>query len=317
MLKASEMTMMLTESDLTQAMLLFSTAITETLTLSLEEGVLLVKTRVTHKRLPFAVPIDLRLRVQGVDQTMLRMHVTWSNLPLLPEALKEFALQKAFDVLPGRYTGGVLQIDLSDLLDQMPVQFRLESVRFEPRAMWLRLVDVNIFPIEPGALVVAPEVLPTPTQAEATLPEHQSYYQKLRQKAVRWADTKAPAWVRPLVPWVLAVPDFFALLVRLFKDERVPGTAKVIIGCAIAYFLSPIDIFPDLLPLIGHVDDIALALFALEQVSRRVPEAVIQESWPGDGRVLEMINAGTGVFRKALPTRILAAILRVLKARRP
>ena len=53
----------------------------------------------------------------------------------------------------------------------------------------------------------------------------------------------------------------------LCEDQRVPRLAKWALALAVAYALSPIDLIPDFVPLIGHLDDLlivpALILFAL------------------------------------------------------
>jgi uncharacterized membrane protein YkvA (DUF1232 family) len=44
----------------------------------------------------------------------------------------------------------------------------------------------------------------------------------------------------------------------VLKDKRTPWFAKVFIGAAVAYTISPIDIIPDFIPILGHLDDLVL-----------------------------------------------------------
>jgi len=41
-----------------------------------------------------------------------------------------------------------------------------------------------------------------------------------------------------------------------YSDPRTPWLARLLIACIIAYALSPIDLIPDPIPIIGHVDDL-------------------------------------------------------------
>jgi uncharacterized membrane protein YkvA (DUF1232 family) len=48
------------------------------------------------------------------------------------------------------------------------------------------------------------------------------------------------------------------ILIRGVRDERVPWAAKAVMVATLAYVASPIDIIPDFLPFIGHLDDMVL-----------------------------------------------------------
>ncbi|MDF2630706.1 MAG: hypothetical protein K0R39_4537, partial [Symbiobacteriaceae bacterium] len=176
------------------------------------------------------------------------------------------------------------------------------------------LQNVMAFPVQPGAVLIEPDgaLVPVPSTEEARIPEHQGYYQKLRERVRSFTVQKAPRWAQPLLPWVLAVPDFFVLMVRLARDERVPTGLKVVVGAVIAYFIMPIDLIPDPLPIVGEIDDVAVALFALEQIAKKVPADVAQELWPGEGKLADLVAAGTDLFRRALPSRMLTSIQKVL-----
>ena len=62
----------------------------------------------------------------------------------------------------------------------------------------------------------------------------------------------------------------------VLKDRRTPRLAKVLLGLAIGYAISPVDLIPDFLPVLGYLDDIvlvpALVLLALKMVPREVIE---------------------------------------------
>jgi len=74
------------------------------------------------------------------------------------------------------------------------------------------------------------------------------------------------------------LPKLFRLLVRLFRDSRVPVFGKIVFALSIAYLLSPIDLIPDfILPIIGQIDDLAAVLAGLRYLLRRTPPNVLEE----------------------------------------
>lgn len=58
------------------------------------------------------------------------------------------------------------------------------------------------------------------------------------------------------------------------KNPKTPRLAKILLGVAIAYLVSPIDLIPDFIPVIGHLDDAiivpALVYFALKVIPQEV-----------------------------------------------
>lgn len=82
------------------------------------------------------------------------------------------------------------------------------------------------------------------------------------------------------------LPACVTLLRRLRGDPRVPAPAKVALAAAALWVLSPVDLIPEFLPIIGPLDDVVVVALALRYAGRRVPRAVLLEAWPGDPRLL-------------------------------
>jgi uncharacterized membrane protein YkvA (DUF1232 family) len=61
------------------------------------------------------------------------------------------------------------------------------------------------------------------------------------------------------------------------RDARVPILAKIIIGLVVAYALSPIDLIPDFIPVIGYLDDLLLLPVGIWLAIRLIPQEVWQE----------------------------------------
>lgn len=62
----------------------------------------------------------------------------------------------------------------------------------------------------------------------------------------------------------------------VLKDRRTPKLARLLLGLAVGYALSPVDLIPDFVPGLGYLDDVvlvpALVLLALKMVPREVIE---------------------------------------------
>jgi uncharacterized membrane protein YkvA (DUF1232 family) len=80
---------------------------------------------------------------------------------------------------------------------------------------------------------------------------------------------------------------------RLRKDPRVPKRVKLAVGFAGLWVLSPIDLIPEFLPVIGPLDDIVVVALALRYAARRIPPEALIEAWPADRRILERLAPAT------------------------
>jgi uncharacterized membrane protein YkvA (DUF1232 family) len=85
------------------------------------------------------------------------------------------------------------------------------------------------------------------------------------------------------------LPACVILARRLRSDPRVPWRAKAAVVVAGLWVLSPVDLLPEFLPVIGPLDDVVVVALALRYAARRVPREVLLEAWPGDPRLLERL----------------------------
>jgi uncharacterized membrane protein YkvA (DUF1232 family) len=76
---------------------------------------------------------------------------------------------------------------------------------------------------------------------------------------------------------------------RLRRDPRVPRRAKLAVGFAGLWALSPIDLIPEFLPVIGPLDDVVVVALALRYAARQVPREVLLEAWPANPDVIERL----------------------------
>lgn len=80
---------------------------------------------------------------------------------------------------------------------------------------------------------------------------------------------------------------------RLRRDPRVPRRVKVAVAIAAVWVLSPIDLIPEFLPVIGPLDDIVVVALALRYAARRVPPEALVEAWPAERRILSRLAPST------------------------
>ena len=95
-----------------------------------------------------------------------------------------------------------------------------------------------------------------------------------------------PGLLRDLVGFL---PDCVTTARRLRRDPRVPRRAKLAVGFAALWVLSPIDLIPEFLPVIGPLDDIVVVALALRYAARSIPRDVLHEAWPGNPALLDRV----------------------------
>jgi uncharacterized membrane protein YkvA (DUF1232 family) len=95
-----------------------------------------------------------------------------------------------------------------------------------------------------------------------------------------------PGLLRDLAGFVL---DSVTTIRRLRGDPRVPRRAKIVVALAGLWLLSPIDLLPEFLPVIGPLDDIVVVALVLRYAARQVPREVLAAAWPGEPRLLERL----------------------------
>ncbi|MBF5045505.1 DUF1232 domain-containing protein [Aggregicoccus sp. 17bor-14] len=68
-----------------------------------------------------------------------------------------------------------------------------------------------------------------------------------------------------------------AALVIAVRRPDVPWHAKLLAGLVVAYALSPIDLIPDFIPVLGYLDDLLLLPLGILLVRRLIPPGVLEE----------------------------------------
>jgi uncharacterized membrane protein YkvA (DUF1232 family) len=95
---------------------------------------------------------------------------------------------------------------------------------------------------------------------------------------------------RTLMATIRQIPHYLRLLGGLLTDRRVSTLDKVLVGAAIAYVVSPLDLVPDAIPFLGQVDDIFLVTTALQRLVTNAGRHVLLDHWAGDRAELSELN---------------------------
>ena len=82
------------------------------------------------------------------------------------------------------------------------------------------------------------------------------------------------------------LPSCVSAARTLRKNPAVPRRAKVALLVAILWVLSPIDLLPEFLPVIGPLDDVVAVILLLRYAGRSIPRPVLLAAWPTDPRLL-------------------------------
>lgn len=109
---------------------------------------------------------------------------------------------------------------------------------------------------------------------------------------------------RLLADSALLLPNLVKLVTRLLRDPRVPRRSKITLGMAFAYVASPVDLIPEMIPVLGWADDVLLVMFALDSLIDRAGPEIVDEHWDGPGDLLALVREVVGLSRSVLPRRL-------------
>jgi uncharacterized membrane protein YkvA (DUF1232 family) len=83
--------------------------------------------------------------------------------------------------------------------------------------------------------------------------------------------------LRRLKDWARAIKRDVHALYLAARDPRVPWYAKATAACIAAYALSPIDLIPDFIPVLGYVDEAIILPLAIVLAVRMIPAEIMAE----------------------------------------
>ena len=97
------------------------------------------------------------------------------------------------------------------------------------------------------------------------------------------------------------VPDILRLLRSLIGDRSAPLDVRLVLVGLVAWILSPIDLIPEFIPVLGPMDDVVVAIVAMRYVRRRVGTADLRRRWSGSDDGFAMLVTVIGSDRISDP----------------
>jgi uncharacterized membrane protein YkvA (DUF1232 family) len=92
------------------------------------------------------------------------------------------------------------------------------------------------------------------------------------------------------------IPDVLRLLRSVISDRSAPLDVRLVLVGLLAWIVSPIDLIPDFIPVLGPLDDVVVAVVAMRYVRRRVGVDDLRRRWVGtdDGFAMLLRIIGSG-----------------------
>ena len=96
-------------------------------------------------------------------------------------------------------------------------------------------------------------------------------------------------------PALRLIPDLIRLVRALLADRSTPPRVRVALVGLIAYLLSPLDLIPDMVPVLGAADDLIVTAIVLRWAGRRMGIDDLRDKWTGDPEGFEVLRRLLGI----------------------
>jgi uncharacterized membrane protein YkvA (DUF1232 family) len=143
-----------------------------------------------------------------------------------------------------------------------------------------------------------------------------SFYDRLRERILHTIERRGGKLGEGAVKALLVVPDVFILLTRLTLDKNVPGPTRALIGGALAYFVLPTDLLPEMiLGGAGYMEDLVLAAAVLSQAFGGELEPYARRHWSGPEDLRVVLRDISQTAQSLLGTNLYERLRRLLGRR--
>ena len=257
------------------------------------------------------IPFHVAVRVVSVVHNIITLKV--ETLKVLKIGIPKLALSVAGNAMKDKlsefgisYEDEVVTIFVDKALEKVDfVKVNVEQLRVENGVLALKIsnidADIEKMQQEKKAKELAEDAELAAMEAAklkkiqedrdfnvrlASIDRTEDEYSKLRRDIYRKMPDKAQQYYK----YLTIIPDIVALGVRTIMDDRVLTKDKIIIGTSMGYILSPIDLIPSKVPVLGQLDDLGLFIFGVNHLLKRIPLPIIVEHWSGDLKTLKFIQ---------------------------
>ncbi len=136
-------------------------------------------------------------------------------------------------------------------------------LRYRPAARQPQMIDTGMSHLGFRCIVRPPPA----SSVEALQPA---------EKALPQVETKQ-AHLQKLKASIAQVFREFRVIRRALVHPEVPWHAKAVAGCAMLYVVSPIQVIPNFIPILGQMDDVLVVTLGMKYLKRHVPQNVLEE----------------------------------------
>lgn len=116
------------------------------------------------------------------------------------------------------------------------------------------------------------------------------------------------------MPLASRMPMYGRLILALLRDERIPTSQKAVLGLAVGYLALPIDLIPEVIPILGALDDVAVAVLAIDVFLERVPRPLLDEKLAELEIDRAELDKDLAQVRRLVPSPIRKAAMRLPEA---
>ena len=101
-----------------------------------------------------------------------------------------------------------------------------------------------------------------------------------------------------------ALPAIVRTITGLAVDPVLPRAAKIALAAAVLYLVSPVDLIPDFIPVLGYLDDVLIAAIVVDGMLNFVNRGLVLKYWPGSPESLERVARSARVLAAWVPRRL-------------